>query len=474
MKYRPSKRVVWLALPLVPVVLMSGLLWWAGQPDSEAIATRGAHAPAEKKFSLANPGSWGVSAEWFGDGMDALMEWEYNPWKEKWKRDRSFGRRMGDLSISGRPEDKAEVERLMKLGREWYERILARYPDLAMPPAKEIPREKNGFLQWQEFMDRARKSGKVGIFDTEMPMEFANHLRTHNEPDMAQLKAWLDANRASIDEIRAIALLPDRSAAGMTEEALLQATNTWARNAADALLLDARAAMADGDVARALESIRAVNGLADHVSENGHPTLISTLMAYSMRTRAQNYAVQALLPSVSSGTVDLSAWQAALNPTLRNPSEMAETLRGEWNMGMPRHLLPVLADTADPGTPRDGDYLAETYTRHMEALVRQADGVSLRDYAASSKVETSVEHLSRRSRELGLVNQWDLRNIFVRNQESTGLTLAAFAILNGQSVPVDPVYGLPYKWDPVKRELALPDLPNGRNYKTKPVKVPKM
>jgi hypothetical protein len=473
MKYRPSKRAIWLIVPVVPLLVMGVGMFYAGQPDTAAIATRGAKAPPEKKFSLGNPQSWGVSAEWFEDGMDALMGWEYNPWKDQWKRDRNFGKRMAQLAESGRPEDKAELERLKKLGREWYERILARYPDLMMPPDKDIPREENGFAQWTELVKRIR-DGKGEIFDSEMPQLLKDSLRKNTEPDMVAVKAWLDANRTRIDEIRAIGLLPAQSAIGMTDEDRLQGWDAWARYAADALLLDARVAMADGDQARALETLRALNGLADHFSDNGSTTLIGIMMSYSIRSQMQDYVLHSLLPSAAPGTVDLAAWQAALNPELRSPSEMAATLRTEWNIGTPVGLLPVLADSADPNTPRDGDYLAETHTRHIQSLMRQAEGVSLQEYAASPKVETSVGHLSRRSRDLALLNQWDPRDIFIRSQERTGLAQAAFAIMNGQPVPLDPVYGQPYKWDPVKRELALPDVPNRPKYKLKPVKVPKM
>jgi len=246
------------------------------------------------------------------------------------------------------------------------------------------------------------------------------------------------------------------------------------RDATNALLLDARAAVAEGDMARALESIRAANGLADHLSDTGASSVIYTLVAASMRAQAQNYVVTGLLPSVPGGSADLAAWQAALNPTLRTPSQMANSLRSEWNMGMPRELLPILSDSTDPGTPRDADYLAETYTRHMQALAQQADGMSLADYAASARVNTSTTQLSRRSRDLELVNGYDPKTSFLRYQESTGLTQAAFAVLNGQPVPNDPIYGLPYKWNPVKRELALPEPPGGRSYKPKPLKLPKM
>ncbi len=402
------------------------------------------------------------------------MEWEYNPWKNEWKRDRSFGKRLSELERSDRPEDKAELERLKKLGREWYERILARYPEFAMQPDKEIPREENGFLQWNELLKRVKESGKDGIFDTALSQDLANHLRKNTEPDLAAVNTWLEANRARIDEIRAIGLLPGQSSAGMTEDERVQGSIMWTRSAGDALMLDARAAVAAGDMERAMESVRALNGLADHLSGTRASSLVGTMVAASMRSQMQQYVLNQLLPSAPGGSADLAAWQSALDLKMRCPSEIANSLRVDWNEGMPGQLLPILSDSADPGTPRDGDYLAETYTRHMQALMQQAEGVSLRDYAAASRVETSTDQLSRRSRELGIVNEWDPRASFVRQQEFTGLTQAAFAIMNGQAVPVDPVYGLPYKWDPVKRELGLPDLPNGRGYKPKPIKVPKM
>ncbi|RYD39452.1 MAG: hypothetical protein EOP85_15910, partial [Verrucomicrobiaceae bacterium] len=216
MKYRPSKRVVWLVVPVLPLVVMGVGLWFAGKTDSEAIANRGAEAPPVKRFSLVDPRSWSVSMDWFDDGMDAVMEWDYNPWKGKWKRDNRFGQRIDQLAKSGRPEDKAELERLRKLGREWYERILARYPDLAVKPDRDIPREQNGFFQWQSYLKRLSEGNEGGIFESSYSKEMVDHLRRGAEPDLAAIKAWLDANRERIDEIRGIGLISDRSTAGMT------------------------------------------------------------------------------------------------------------------------------------------------------------------------------------------------------------------------------------------------------------------
>lgn len=475
MKYRPSKRVTWLLIPLIPIAVMSLGLWMGGGPDAVDLATRGATAPPEPKPSLFAPGTW-PTGDWMDEGMDAVMSWEYNPWK---KHQTGFsgdlGERLHGLGQSDKPEDKAELERLKKLGREWYERILARYPDLAQAEDKEVPREENGFLQWSELMKRLRAEKKESLFETPLSQEMEDNFRKQTPQDPEAVKQWVDANRARIDEIRAIGLLPGQSAQGVADD---DRTYGFDRMANRALLMDAQAAVAEGDINRAMESIRAANGLADHHSNIGNPTLYDTLVAASMRSQIQGYVLSTILPSLPGGQADVAAWQALLNPTLQQPSDFARSLRGEWNVNMPREFLPTMSDTKDPNTPPDADYLVESYTRHMREMALQADGMNLADYANSPAVNIPMGHLSRKGRDvaksLGLAGEYDVRASFLRHQESTGLTLAAFAILRGQPIPVDPVYGLPYKWDPVKRTLSLPDPPQPRRNRPKPMTVPKM
>jgi hypothetical protein len=49
---------------------------------------------------------------------------------------------------------------------------------------------------------------------------------------------------------------------------------------------------------------------------------------------------------------------------------------------------------------------------------------------------------------------------------------AAFAIMKGQAIPNDPVYGLPYTWDPATRQLSPPDNPAFQKMARKPIVVP--
>ena len=58
-----------------------------------------------------------------------------------------------------------------------------------------------------------------------------------------------------------------------------------------------------------------------------------------------------------------------------------------------------------------------------------------------------------------------------RAQSATGMMQAAFALMKGQPLPPDPVYGLPYQWDPATRTLSPPDSPEFQEMQLKPVVV---
>ncbi|RYD50015.1 MAG: hypothetical protein EOP85_00445 [Verrucomicrobiaceae bacterium] len=470
MNIRPTNRVVWLVIPLVPVAMMCGLMLLTGGPDQVDPATRGAKAPVMKKFSLSDPRSWDESTVWLGDGLDSLMDWKYNPWR----RESDYpGERLEKLRQSDRPEDREEYERLMQQGREWHERILARYPELADKQDREMSREENGYRQWTELVKRVRDEQGDSMFSTKISWDMEGSLRRGTPLDAKETKAWVDSNRARIDEIRAIGLLPGQSAAGVTDSDR-EGSSGFSWQATDALMLDVSASMADGDSTRALESIRALNGLADHQSNIGPATMSNLLVAERMRLQMQSHVMAHIFPTLPED--QRAAWQEALNPTLQQPADFADALRGEWNLSMRHNLLPLLSDDKDPGTPRDGDHLAEAYTRHMQGLAQEADGMTLRDYAGSFQETAPVTSLSKQSnylaQDMGMTTEYDVRRSFVVYQEQTGLTQAAFAIMNGQEIPLDPVYGLPYKWDPVKRELRLPDPPGGRKWRIRPMKVP--
>lgn len=478
MRYRPSKRVVWLVIPLLPVVVMTVGIWLAGREDTEAIASRGAKPPPERKLS-ADPSTWPTafsrSGEWLGDGMDAVMTWDHNPWK---RRKDDFGQHFYTLRGSAKPEDKAEYERLKRLGREWYERLLARFPELAIQPGKTVPNERNGSYQWNELLKRLKTEPSGPLFSQKLPEGLETHLRKGGPLDAQAAKEWLDGNRGLIDELRAIGLLPEHSNGDIPAEERINGFISYSQEAMRALLLDARLAADQGDISRALESIRAANGLADHLSETEDPIFLNTLVAGSLRNQVQSYVLSGILPFLPAGQVDVSAWQHAVNPIVRQPTDFARTMRGEWNTGLPTEFLPLLSDAADPSVPSDPDYLIESFTHYTKNLIQQGDTLTLADFANAPRRTENLDHLSRRSRDLaesmGMGGGYDMTNAWILNQSRNGLTLAAFAIMNGQPVPDDPVSGKPYVWDAETRQLSPPDFPRYKTTRIKPITVPKM
>jgi hypothetical protein len=53
------------------------------------------------------------------------------------------------------------------------------------------------------------------------------------------------------------------------------------------------------------------------------------------------------------------------------------------------------------------------------------------------------------------------------------MTQAAFAVMKGQAVPNDPVYGLALGWDPHHPHPLPPDSPAFAEMQLKPIIVPK-
>ncbi len=437
-------------VPLVPVAAMCLLALFAGHPEPVDLATRGAKPPPVKTRSLLNPSSWEMN-EWLADGLDRVMTWQLNPWK---KRD-GLGYHYQVLQESDKPDDVAELARLRQIGKEWHERILARYPELAIKRLGDVPEEANGTHQWNELVKRLRAEGKDSLLTEKFPGEFSRHLEKGAPLDAQAAREWLEKNRATLDEIRAIGLLPGHSIGEIPANEMSGDYIFWSRDAGLALLLDARLAAEEGEVARALESIRAAGGLADHLGENEMPTLLSMVLANSNRNQIRNSVFSSILPSISGGQVDIAAWEDAVAPGVRQTTDIARIMRGEWNYIMPVELLPVFSDPAETRQPVDADQLVESYTQYIQGQVRLAENPS-----SGPAPEIPLDNLSGRSRDLagyfGMTGEYRSQWRWELSQAQAGMTQAAFAILRGLPVPNDPISGEPYVWNPDKRTLALP------------------
>jgi hypothetical protein len=469
MKYRPSKRFVWLVIPLLPVAAMWVAVWIEEESAASSIATRGSSPPRTRLLTRTQ--------DLYEEGISELGDWGLDT--RKAGPQPLFGSRFHALRDSKVPQDLERYGELMKLGKEWYERILPRYPELAVA-YKNIPEEKNGLLQWQRFEKRLRESSPVHASAFKLSGELKDHFRdTKPKPwNPVAVKAWLDINRPTLDEARAIALIPDQSSRGISAQDERRYP-AFMRTCAIAFLVEARLLAENGDPARAMDSIRAVSGIVNQLRNAESPTEAENYQRAYVQQASQRYVILTILPSLPAGGIDFPAWEKALDPAIQQPSDFSRIVRGEWNEEMRSELLPILADTNAPGNPSDGEVLAEAYTLCSGSLVKQNEHLTLIDLPSHPPAYPGHDHLSRRSRAIALnlgilPYRFERRKDWERDQTESGMILAAFAIFKGEPVPCDPFYGLPYRWDPVTRKLSEPELSARRNQGMKSMILPKL
>ncbi len=487
LKYRASKSFLVAMGVLCPVTVA---LYFGLVPELEAM--RKPRVRGELTFPEERPGpersrsrdsaeSSGASLtldesmDWLGENYEKLMAWDKNPWK---RPARVFGSHFLELKASKDPEDQAKVRLIEQLADSLFQQLLKRYPELAVEMRQVAP-ERNGFLKFLDLEEKHRKnSAQLG--SAELPVPIPESLTKHLQGEAWNSEAarnWIDSQRSFIDEIRSIGLLPERSVADIDLDQWFFISARFAKACADALLVDARLAADDGDSARAMASVQAAVGLADHIGDVETPSLLATTVQILVRQSAQRYVLSEILPQLPPGSVDVSAWRAAVDPRPQEPGDFARVMTGEFHVGGRYWLMPPVADVEDPKYPSDPEALLDTYAGMFADVVNRHHGQPL---SRLPEIEfqpspPDLSHLTRHSREtmeILWVGARAWRKGWDRSQSSAAMNQVAFSIMNGETPPNDPVYGLPYRWDPTTRTLSAPDSPAFKELDLKPIKVP--
>jgi hypothetical protein len=445
------------------------------RPPVRGASTGGAGGhSAETELGLKKGSGW--SMDWLFDRFDEVMSWEHNPWKAQ---PNSFGNHYFELLGSSDPKDQALVLEIRRLGELLHQRVLERYPELAVT-FKDVPPEKNGFLKWLEFIERfdadpSRPGERYGK-NLEFPETLKMHLRGEGPWDAAAMKAWLAKEQPLLDELRTIGLMPDQSMVGVDLERWNFMPARLAKSCSEALLMDARLAAEQGDVDRAIESVRAANGLADHFAQIETPTLLNATVEILIQLQVQKYALSEVIPAIPSGQFDAATWEKAVAPLPKPPSELGRIMVGEWNAMSRWYIMPMLSDAADPKYPSDPDALIDFHATGFVEMVNGYSGQSVDDWSSVvSPLPSDPSYLSRDSRqmiEMMFIGAEAWGKGFQRAVQQSGMTQAAFAIMKGEPVPNDPVHGLPYQWDPASRMLSAPNSPLFSEVDLKPITVP--
>ena len=472
MRLRRIGRWFWLLGPLLLMVFIFTAIIASDRVAAEARVNRGAKAPEKASFAVTAPSTWSTTfaapRDWVDQGMDSFSQWDQNPWKDKVRGGTQFGQLTWEsLIVSPDPADKERNAELRRLAREWRARLLERFPGLAIR-LRDIPPEKNSLLRWQEL---ARRLGKDGLG---FPLDLYDRSRAKEGPLHPDIAAWLSTNRALLDEIRAIGLMPDSSLRDV--DLGMNAFGGLTLDASRALLVEARLLVEQGNIAGALESVRAARGLADHLMESEAPTRVQSMIAAEVRRLTQVTTLGTLLPAVPADQLNLADWRAAASSAPPSPADYARVACGEWNAVTENWLLPALLNPAESKVPPDPDMLVEAYTRHFDRMAREYALLPPGPVPPGRGIFDDTG-LSRRSRRIAEVYQMGGPfGGFVRESEvavqRAGFYQAAFDILAGKPVPVDPVSRQPYQWNPATRELAMPG--KRSNYPViKPIILPK-
>jgi hypothetical protein len=482
MKYRPSKSFILTALPLAALVVSFG---FGLLPELKEFEVR--PLPGEITFRSAKPqmsqnttvsarksASFGWSMDWFEESYENLMKWDYNPWK---RNPSGFGDHFFKLSESKDPRDQAKASELWRLAEAWHQKLLLRFPELAVA-MKSIPDDQNGFLKWLDLSDKIKADHPESVPRITFPKELDDYLNHQGAWNADAAKAWLAQQKSLVDEIHAIGRLPERSVNGIPIDRWGFISAHFGKSCGGVMILEARLAAEMGDVAAALESTRAAKGLADHFSEVETPSLLSATVQILLQSDLERRVLHEILPALPAGEVNPAEWEAVLKPTAHSPAEFARLMKGEWSVGSRQFLLPMLLDAEDPKLPPDPGELLDVYSLNFLEIVRVHEVAGIKDLPTLEMPPVpNSSHLSRASR--GAVESLSIgsmawRKGWDRIQSSSAMTQAAFAIMKGQPIPQDPVYGQDYRWNPATRQLSMPAGKTFDAMDIKPISVPKL
>ena len=487
MKYRPSRKLAFFIVAAIPVGIA---LFFALLPKLAAVGTR-KHAgeihfaaarpidlPETDRKAAARPPGAGWSLDWLQGRVDDLMAWEHNPWKRP--KPKGFGSHFYDLLHSKDPADHAKAAALRKKAAELYQRVLERYPELAVE-MRNVPPERNGFLKWLELSERFQadpsRLEKDGAKTIGMPESLKEFLAGRGPWNAAEARAWLAKEKAFLDELRAASLLPERSVTGIDVHRYSFINMRLAKECGEMLMLEACLAAEDGNTAGALEAVQAARGLADHMGKVEMPSLIAVTVQLLLEFQLRSYTMAHVIPSLPEGQFEPGVWEKVLQADPVPPESFVRIVKGDWNIGAQEFFLPIISDLEDPKYPKDPEAAIDYNAGNSIALMKAYEGKSsLADWnTVTPPPLMDMSHLSRSSRdvaEMMCVGWRAWADGLERSQHSMGMTQAAFAIMKGEAPPVDPVRGLPYVWNPATRELSLPPDPAFDQVKLKPVIVP--
>lgn len=345
--------------------------------------------------------------------------------------------------------------------RAMKDRMLAEFPALRAEKHR-VADDQNAFLMLFEL------DAFIKDLDPPLSEEFRQLLNGTTPWDADAAKRFLAEERNLVEWIEKIVALETRSS-----EDLPASYNGFigagsGKIASDTLLLKARLAAEAGDEQGTLRAISAASNIGAHYQKIESPSFLSATIQIVLDLNLKKVALNTLLPALGRDA-DLSLWKSAFAATSYTPSDLAHVMCGEWNTGSDHLVFPLLiADERDRHLS-DAEAVARVYSSLYNAWVTTLPTLSLAQIESfSPHVETS--HLSSEGRKYAEVlvgkEEWFkgyIRAAVISSQQQAALDLlmleqdgVTLGAADAARVTHDSMTGLPFFFDPAKRELLAP------------------
>ena len=378
-----------------------------------------------------------------------------------------LSRKTADRSATGIQRKDVSAE-----ARAWQERLLEKHPGLAVE-FRTVADEDNGYLQWLAFIDECRATGRWPAASESvrnallLPEDIAAMIEEEGEWDPTRFGEWMKEDRALIERIIELGLLPERSAGGIEVERVA-GQMTLPSNLAAILLSLARHDLEAGNSAGALRTLESMLGSACHADGIESPTYLHMVEAAGLRAKLLEFASSERIAAADPET--LGQLRGFIAGARGEPADFAKFPRGEWHVYSATMMLPMLLkNEGSPDLPaslrQHPELVAETFAATSEASTGRFLTATLREMLSSKtapeiQVPEGVSEETRRDLNQlchgltqGLPYSWAGQQVQIAMGE------AALAVALGEESPVEPLSGKPYVIDEADGTLKLPDDP---------------
>lgn len=348
---------------------------------------------------------------------------------------------------------KRDSEATRAAAKKWHAELLEKYPEFAVK-YRDIPDEKNGYLQLILLMEKMGPDGLSGL------KGFRDGLTLGGEIDLAAAGKWLAENKEILDQILRIAGLPSQSSKDVP-------TNRFAGLGGGGsehrfvLLLNARYAMSTGDKATALRSYAAALNMANHCDGIEAPSLLNAVAAVGLRQSVGEELVKQL-PQLAGDAQALADARALLGRAMKEEPNLERVAVGEWNYGMLEFFLPEFLGDNPQGQVefQSPQVIIDYYSEQMKLLAKggkQAGWDQVIEPIATAAPPSSLTEEEKRFLNFALSDSFrTCFTGFLMARSQQAMHDAALAIVAGESMPVEPLTGEPFLWDPATRTLSAP------------------